>query len=795
MDKSNVTRWWDLPAAGLLLAALMTAAIRLEATNWTKNLDLPQTLTLLGLIAGLALGYSRFSPRLSAFFAIAYGAFSVPWQVGLTLGRGITWNERLASIAGRLNVIIGQIIHQEIVQDSLLFVVLMAALFWTLSVYAGYTLTRYGDAWRAILPAGLALFVIHSFDAVIVRRAWYLAVYIFFSLVLVARAAYMQHNKRWRQSRTALPPHLGLDFIRFALLLTAVIVLFSWTFPALANSLPTAEKVYQRIRQPWNEVRDRMDFAFASLRATVGVVSDYYGSSLMLGSGNRLTDSLVFIVQPQEPAPRGVRYYWRARTYDTYENGQWRSTIQNSEDFNPQEDQFIPTAEEGRWINTFDFLPQSTVSTLFTPPQPTWVSRPSKAFFTMLPGGQVDISTLRANPSLSAGEVYRVEASLSNASVAQLEEAGTDYPDWVTQRYLQLPDSVTDRTIDLAYQITAGLETPYEKATAITTWLRQNIDYSEVVPNKPTNMESIDWFLFDIRQGFCNYYASAEIVLLRAVGVPARWSVGYAQGEQLDDGTYAVRQRDAHAWPEVYFPDLGWVEFEPTASQPVIVRPRALNNLNQSDNLPPDRDPNLQDQALTEEELAMLRERDRDQAISEAAANQGGIPGWVVAGGSTALAFALLYAAWVTRNRWNFQYIPVTMEKSLQRVGIKPPRFLQLWAQRARLPSLAKSYMEINHALKRLDNKPNVDDTPTERAAALVRTLPSAEEPAWRLVDEYQKWSFSDKPGDENTASLAGVEIRRLSYLAYIKNFFKRLLAKIQRPARKERQWPRPERM
>jgi len=794
MDKSNVTRWWDLPAAGLLLAALMTAAIRLEATNWTKHLDLPQTLTLLGLTAGLMLGVSRFSPRLSAFFAIVYGAFFVPWQVGLTLGRGITWNERLTSLAGRLNVIIGQIMHQEIVQDSLLFIVLMAALFWTLSVYAGYTLTRYGDAWRAILPAGLALFVIHSFDAVIVRRAWYLAVYIFFSLVLVARVAYLQHNLRWRQSRTALPPHLGLDFIRFALLLTAVIVLFSWTFPALANTLPTAERVYQRIRQPWNEARDRMDFAFASLRATVGVVSDYYGSSLMLGSGNRLTDSLVFVVQPQDPAPRGVRYYWRARTYDTYENGQWRSTTQDSEDFNPQEDLFIPLSEEGRWVNIFEFLPQSTVSTLFTPPQPTWVSRPSRTFFTALPGGQKDISTLRANPSLSAGEVYQVAASLSNASVTQLREAGTDYPAWVSERYLQLPDSITDRTIDLAHEITAGLETPYEKATAITTWLRQNIEYSEIVPNKPSNMESVDWFLFDIRQGFCNYYASAEIVLLRAIGVPARWSVGYAQGELLEDGSYAVRQRDAHAWPEVYFPNLGWVEFEPTASQPVIVRPRVLNNLNQSDNLP-DADPNLQDQGLSEEELGLLRERDRDQAFSEAAAAQGRVPGWVVTGGATALALALLYAAWVTRQRWNFQYIPVTMEKSLKRAGIKPPLFLQLWAQRAQLPSLAKSYMEINHALKRLDNKPNLDDTPTERAAALARTLPAAETYAWQLVNEYQMWTFSNKPGDEHTASQAGGEIRRLSYLAFIRNFFQRLLEKIQRPARREKQWPRPDRI
>ena len=65
---------------------------------------------------------------------------------------------------------------------------------------------------------------------------------------------------------------------------------------------------------------------------------------------------------------------------------------------------------------------------------------------------------------------------------------------------------------------------------------------------------------------------SAEVVLLRTLGIPARWSVGYAQGESTQDRTYIVRQRDAHAWPEVYFTGLGWVEFEPTASQQPLVR-------------------------------------------------------------------------------------------------------------------------------------------------------------------------------------------------------------------------------
>jgi len=80
-----------------------------------------------------------------------------------------------------------------------------------------------------------------------------------------------------------------------------------------------------------------------------------------------------------------------------------------------------------------------------------------------------------------------------------------------------------------------------------------------------------------LKQGFCNYYATAEVILLRSVGIPARLAVGYAQGDNVDDPLlYTVRQRDAHAWPEVYFPGVGWVEFEPTASQPTLVRPQEI---------------------------------------------------------------------------------------------------------------------------------------------------------------------------------------------------------------------------
>jgi len=578
-------RWWDLPAFFLLLVIMTAASSRLVATTWTSNLFVVQTLAYLGLAAGLALGQSRFSARIAAIFAIIYGAFAVPWRLGLTYAPGIPWTERLISLGGRLNIIIQHLMRKQAVPDSLLFLVLMSFLFWFLSVHAGYSLTRYASPWRIILPTGLTLVVIHSYDAYLPRRLWYLVIYLFFGLVLVARLVYLQNRNRWEKTKTYTPPQIGSDFIRFTLITTALLLLLTWVAPARAETIQAAAQAWQRVKQPWNDVRNNFDNAFASLRSSVGIVSDYYGANMALGRGNRLSDTVVFTVQtPAESVPLGTRYYWQARTYDTYTNGEWSNNDVSNvnvgpDNFNlelPEE----PNRAQGEF--SFAFTINSPIATLFTMGEPVWVSRPAKAELLYNSDGTVDVSSYRASPALSSGETYNIRTSLSGATQASLREAGTDYPQWVTERYLDLPPSITQRTIDLAKQITAGLDTPYDKANAITNYLRNNIQYSATISDLPTNQDLVDWFLFDYKKGFCNYYATAEIVLLRAVGIPARMSVGYAEGqpEEINKEVFVVRQRDAHAWPEVYFPDTGWVPFEPTVSQPLLVIPSGENQPN-----------------------------------------------------------------------------------------------------------------------------------------------------------------------------------------------------------------------
>jgi hypothetical protein len=86
-----------------------------------------------------------------------------------------------------------------------------------------------------------------------------------------------------------------------------------------------------------------------------------------------------------------------------------------------------------------------------------------------------------------------------------------------------------------------------------------------------------DYFLFDLKKGYCDYYATSMIVLARTAGLPARMVIGYSSGIYNPlTAEYIVREANAHSWVEVYFTGVGWVEFEPTASQPPITLPEDL---------------------------------------------------------------------------------------------------------------------------------------------------------------------------------------------------------------------------
>jgi transglutaminase-like putative cysteine protease len=766
--KDEPEHTWDILAMFLLLAAMLTAASRLEATHWAKPLAIIPTLAILGTIAGLALGGSRFKSWIGAIFCLAYGVYLICWQFGLTATNNLPWKERLLDFGRQAILVLSQLGKSQPASDSILFILSMAVLFWIITFAAGYTLIRRGNAWLAVLPMGLAIFTIHSFDPLVVRRGLYLALYLFFSLVLVARAAYLHNRDKWEKSHTILPHHHELDFIRSALITGALIIVVGWSIPAITRAIPVVAKATQPLRHTWTDLRSRWENAFHSLTSTGTIYSEYFGPVLALGRGTALGESSMFSVKPADSMPSSTRVYWRAMAYNQYQAGQWGNQAYTNQVFDPNSPLDI-TEYLGRWPGNFEITPTTHVTTLYTPAQPVSVSLKSQVKLANNPDGSVDIAGFEADPPLRPGQSYQASASMSNATIKQLRTSGVDYPTWVTERYLQLPDSLTPRTLQLAKEITAGLENPYDQAAAITNYLRDHIEYQETIPAAPRGRDLIDWFLFDYKKGFCNYYATSEVIMLRSLGIPARLAAGYAQGERREDGSYLVRQRDAHAWPEAYFPNAGWVEFEPTTSQPEIIR---LSG-EASSSAPFDE---------AQAELALLKR----QELEDMARQHQNLPivplptspsFWPLFFTLLAIALAAVAAFLIIRinqGRLNPARIPVMLETAFLKLGLKTPTFIKIWSWRAGQPALTTAYHEINRALARLGAPAQPPFTPAERAQELAKILPPAGESAQRLVAEYEIDTFSTKNGDYNKGKQESRIIRRLSIWASIPRIMKR---------------------
>jgi transglutaminase-like putative cysteine protease len=168
--------------------------------------------------------------------------------------------------------------------------------------------------------------------------------------------------------------------------------------------------------------------------------------------------------------------------------------------------------------------------------------------------------------SHGTGIKYVAYSQIDRPDTDALRAAPPTVPQGYEPYVQQVPPELPPRVSELAHEITKDARTDYDKAAAIEAWLESNLTYT-LEMRSPGEQEPIDFFLFDRKQGHCEYFASAMTIMLRTVGVPARTVNGFLGGEWNEYDEYlAVRARDAHSWVEVYFEGLGWVTFDPTPS-------------------------------------------------------------------------------------------------------------------------------------------------------------------------------------------------------------------------------------
>ena len=278
---------------------------------------------------------------------------------------------------------------------------------------------------------------------------------------------------------------------------------------------------------------------------------DSAGERSSIGGEVDLSPEVRFTVQSEEPS------YWRTGVYDRFTGDEWVRTGQDE-----RYDGSLPPPP-GEYETVQQVVTAETqLGVLPTAPHPLSIE-----------GGferNTDVSThgqLRPSTPLLEGDGYVVESAVVDPSPADLQAAGTAYPDHIAgSEYRQTPEETSDAFAAHTADVTADADTPYEKATAIERYLRSNKGYSLDVDRPDGNVAEA--FLLEMDEGYCVYFATTMVQMLRTEDVPARYVTGYTSGQQVDEETHVVRGLDAHAWVEVYFPGQGWVAFEPTPGDP-----------------------------------------------------------------------------------------------------------------------------------------------------------------------------------------------------------------------------------
>lgn len=751
MEKSP-SRWWDLPSAVLLVLAVLISVWRLAITDWTESLLYALNLAVFGTVIGLALGASRFGKRAIQWLAAGYTLVLIPRQLIAAYDDEIYLGERLLGLGGRLLFSISEFAANKPVHDDLFLVTIFAIIYWFIGLNAGTRLARQGNTLAAILPAGLAIVVVQHFDHSFPNRIWFIAIYLFLALGLLGRGLYLRNREGWVKRGVHLAPEAGPDLSTGALIGAAVLILLAWSLPLNFVDSPLAN-TWEQITRPWRTTRDRMSRAFAAIEGE-GDRVEYFRNAMPLGSKAAQENTLVFKVYADPEALELPRLYWRARVYDRYEDGVWSASETETSDFVPAGGNLIiPDMEKRREYEFAVTLYAQRQATLYLPAQPIWVSRPVDVVGYNLPDGARDVVVLEAFPFLESGETYHTRSAMADPSMQELRAAGQDYPEWVRERYLQLPEGFSQRVADFAAQMTFGLDTPYDKAEAITHLLRTRIEYKPAISLPAKGTDLMEWFLFESQEGYCNYYATAEVLMLRSLGIPARLAVGFSQGETAEEETdFIVYRKNSHAWPEVYFPGYGWVEFEPTGNQAPLERPaEALPETSNTDELETGDNPERDFAGRTPED-----ESGEVDMTPEATAPERGPIAMIVSGVIllAAAAFLLLNRKYALMNRAAVYILSTT-----ERRGERSPA----WVRNAALYLLAspfeRAFHPVNLGLRWLETAPAPHLTPAERARELSLLLPDAKDEIESLLREYQTAQYSPEEGSLGTARRASLGI------------------------------------
>jgi len=543
--------------SGLPIFVIMTLVypLSLQQADWVELSSHFVNVAIVAIALGTLLGNGRLRPLSAVAAGAGLGAFALTILTIGAISDG-TFAERAETLGVDVNTWLTQVLAGEAARGQTVFTIFLGASVWAAAFIGAFALARTGRVWEAVLINGACLTL--NVSLALTPLLLDLVVFTLCALVLMVRLHIVTLQERWERRNIQPTGEMDWRVLRGGLTWTTVLVIMALVTPRVgaAEALETAfnvfEAPYQRVESEWQRF-------FAGVTGPSRLRGVSFSDAIRLGQSPNLGESVVVTVE----SPQGR--FWRVVAYDFYTGQGWRTTeVDRTDRVTPEK-----FALRERLDVVFD-VEEAPGSRLFAANEPVKASIPAQFF---VGDDRTFSSGLRAVEQRQAGERYQVTSFVSVADKGSLRRAPSAYPESVRRIYQQLPSSLPQRVRDLAHKVVEGRDNAYDKAEAIESFLRTNYRYAPIVRPPPPGRDPVDWFLFDLKEDFCEYFASSMVMMLREVGIPARLVEGFTAGTfDPATGRYVVKQVNAHAWVEAYFPGYGWIEFEPTPSETPFLR-------------------------------------------------------------------------------------------------------------------------------------------------------------------------------------------------------------------------------
>ncbi|MFN3740163.1 MAG: transglutaminaseTgpA domain-containing protein [Thermodesulfovibrionales bacterium] len=284
-----------------------------------------------------------------------------------------------------------------------------------------------------------------------------------------------------------------------------------------------------------------------------GIKNAGFSERMDLSSGELKLDPTVVMRVELRPFIK-AHYYWRGMTLDYFDGRAWsNSFIETRKIIKKTGEEFLlrtPIPEDS--IEQDILLEPVDSELIFLMDRPVSINITAHRL-------ERDFSDTIYLPKKGARRIHYIARS----SIQLLPE------DKFHLQYLQIPPSLEESLKPFTERLVSRIKSDRDKALLIESFLKNNYTYSLTVTEPPSGVDPVSYFLFEEKKGYCEHYASAMVLMLRSIGIPARVVTGFSGGQINEIGNYIiVRQKDAHSWVEALI-DGRWLRFDPTPSETI----------------------------------------------------------------------------------------------------------------------------------------------------------------------------------------------------------------------------------